>query len=125
MKVNIFALCHNALFTFNFNLLFFCFCSFFFLRLIGALGPLNSDWFEELTVRASEDGCDNSTAHKDKDIFKAPAKTPVLDSQMCSTPRIFRRRRPHSPPSGLEDTPNAGRQALFLNDRKYKSEIKT
>ncbi|KAG7321641.1 hypothetical protein KOW79_014499 [Hemibagrus wyckioides] len=85
----------------------------FFHQIETALGPLNSDWFEELTVRASEDGCDNSTAHKDKDIFKAPAKTPVLDSQMCSTPRIFRRRRPHSPPSGLEDTPNSGTQNLF------------
>ncbi|GAA6073370.1 breast cancer type 2 susceptibility protein isoform X1 [Tachysurus ichikawai] len=86
----------------------------FFHRIETELGPLNSDWFEELTVRASEDGCGNSTAHEDKDkvLFRAPDKTPVLDSQTCSTPRIFRRRRPHSPASGLEDTPNSGRQPL-------------
>ncbi|KAK2831695.1 hypothetical protein Q7C36_016781 [Tachysurus vachellii] len=86
----------------------------FFHRIETELGPLNSDWFEELTVRASEDGCGNSTAHKDKDkvIFRAP-ETPVLDSQMCSTPRIFRRRRPHSPASGLEDTPNSGTGKMF------------
>ncbi|XP_047676855.1 breast cancer type 2 susceptibility protein isoform X2 [Tachysurus fulvidraco] len=86
----------------------------FFHRIETELGPLNSDWFEELTVRASEDGCGNSTAHKDKDkvIFRAP-ETPVLDSQMCSTPRIFRRRRPLSPASGLEDTPNSGTGRMF------------
>ncbi|XP_026790782.3 breast cancer type 2 susceptibility protein isoform X2 [Pangasianodon hypophthalmus] len=93
----------------------------FFHQIETELGPLNSDWFEELTVRASEDGCENSTvvehdttAHKDEVIFRAPAKTPVLDSQMCSTPRIFRRRRPHSPALGIEDSPESGMQNLFL-----------
>ncbi|KAI5099185.1 breast cancer type 2 susceptibility protein, partial [Silurus meridionalis] len=85
------------------------------------LGPLNSGWFEELTARASDDGGKNTTlvggdssAQKDKGIFRAPAKMPVLDSQsMCSTPRIFRCRRPHSPASGLEDSPDSGLQNLF------------
>ncbi|XP_060753690.1 breast cancer type 2 susceptibility protein isoform X3 [Neoarius graeffei] len=91
----------------------------FFHQIETELGPLNSDWFEELTVRASEDERDNSTvehdatAHQDKGVFRAPAKTPVLDSQMCSTPRIFRRRRPHSPASGPEESPYSGIRNLF------------
>lgn len=89
--------------------------------LIKELGPLNSDWFEELTVRSSEGGNDQSVAvehevsgHKDEGVFRAPAQTPVLDSQMCSTPRIFRRGRPQSPVSGLEDSPNSGSETNTL-----------
>ncbi|KAF7700322.1 hypothetical protein HF521_003280 [Silurus meridionalis] len=93
----------------------------FFHKIELELGPLNSGWFEELTARASDDGGKNTTlvggdssAQKDKGIFRAPAKMPVLDSQsMCSTPRIFRCRRPHSPASGLEDSPDSGLQNLF------------
>lgn len=71
-------------------------------------------------MRSSEDERDNSTvehdamAQKDKGIFRAPAKMSGLDSQMCSTPRIFRRRRPHSPTSGLEESPDSGRGTLTL-----------
>ncbi|XP_053363622.1 breast cancer type 2 susceptibility protein isoform X3 [Clarias gariepinus] len=95
-------------------LLFYLFC------LIEELGPLNPDWFEELTLRAFEAGCNNSnvvedetSAHKDEGAFRAPAKTPVLDSQMCSTPRIFRRGQQHSPASCLEDSLDSGMQNLF------------
>lgn len=89
-------------------------------HIIEELGPLNSDWFEELTVRASEDGHDDysvkrdASARKDEGVFRVPAKTPVLDSHMCSTPRIFRRRLPHSPASVVEDSPKIGRETLTL-----------
>lgn len=108
-------LCHREI-SFNVNLLEVTFCCLYLF--IEELGPLNSDWFEDLTVRASEGGPDDSvvvqhdtSAQKDEEgIFRAPAKTPVVDSQMCSTPKIFRRRRPHSPASGLvEGSPNLGR----------------
>ncbi|KAF4086441.1 hypothetical protein AMELA_G00106360 [Ameiurus melas] len=53
----------------------------FFHRIETELGPLSSDWFEELT--------------------------------MCSTPRIFRRRRPRSAAAALEESLDSGMQNLF------------
>ncbi|KAL6471416.1 hypothetical protein MHYP_G00200660 [Metynnis hypsauchen] len=43
-------------------------------------------------------------------MFRAPAGTPVLDSQMSSTPRIFRHRGPRSPDSILGRSPDTGMQ---------------
>ncbi|KAF5900401.1 breast cancer type 2 susceptibility protein isoform X1, partial [Clarias magur] len=92
----------------------------FFHHIETELGPLNPDWFEELSLRAFEAGRNNSSvvedetsAHKDEDAFGAPAKTPVLDSQMCSTPRIFRHGKQHSPASCLEESLDSGVQNLL------------
>uniref|UniRef100_A0AAY4CZF0 Breast cancer type 2 susceptibility protein n=1 Tax=Denticeps clupeoides TaxID=299321 RepID=A0AAY4CZF0_9TELE len=63
------------------------------------LGPLNPDWFEELTAKAAEDnGCDgNEEDHGTgapcaQGIHSEPLLgRPTPDSQMFSTPKIFRR----------------------------------
>ncbi|KAK6485870.1 breast cancer type 2 susceptibility protein-like [Huso huso] len=62
------------------------------------LGPLGSNWFEKLTAEASarceqESDADpkNYKAHCDKgDYFSTPCQKPTLDSQMASTPKIFK-----------------------------------
>lgn len=66
--------------------------------LLKDLGPLGSNWFEKLTAEASarceqESDADpkNYKAHCDKgDYFSTPCQKPTLDSQMASTPKIFK-----------------------------------
>lgn len=72
------------------------------------LGPLDPNWFDELTLRAStedgngteEDTC--NTANQDV-IFKTPFEKGALDSQLSSTPKIFRHSREESPKTEDEE----------------------
>ncbi|XP_066555834.1 breast cancer type 2 susceptibility protein isoform X2 [Amia ocellicauda] len=90
-------------------------------RFIAELGPLHPDWFEELTTAASAGPAADksnggepaiSKAHCGReDCFKTPWEKPAVDSQMSSTPRIF---RGHSHPSPEAVTPE---QALTLQER--------
>ncbi len=67
------------------------------------LGPLDPDWFEALTAQAftnegngnasdQEDLCANQEGH-----FKTPFDKTAVDSQLFSTPKVFRHRRVVSP----------------------------
>ncbi|XP_062873396.1 breast cancer type 2 susceptibility protein [Trichomycterus rosablanca] len=78
----------------------------FFTRIETELGPLNPDWFEELTAKASKDGSENlaviedvASSHKHKCSFKAQVEELIPGSQMCSTPKVFRCLQQHSPDS--------------------------
>ncbi|MEQ2258217.1 hypothetical protein XENORESO_011723 [Xenotaenia resolanae] len=81
----------------------------FFLRfIILELGPLDPNWFEELTAQASldegnvldnDDLCANQEGN-----FKAPVEKPATESQLFSTPKVFRHRRIVS--SDTEDEPS-------------------
>ncbi|XP_017564077.1 breast cancer type 2 susceptibility protein isoform X3 [Pygocentrus nattereri] len=87
----------------------------FFHQIETELGPLSSDWFEELTVKAYKDGhcpvaVERESSHTEGGMFRAPMGTPGLDSQMSSTPRIFRHRGPRSPDSILGRSPDSGMQ---------------
>ncbi|KAK5617764.1 hypothetical protein CRENBAI_000486 [Crenichthys baileyi] len=72
------------------------------------LGPLDPHWFEVLTAQASldegnvleiDDLCANQEGH-----FKAPVEKPAAESQLFSTPKVFRHRRIVS--SDTEDEPS-------------------
>ncbi|XP_072547596.1 breast cancer type 2 susceptibility protein isoform X2 [Salminus brasiliensis] len=88
----------------------------FFHQIETELGPLNSDWFEELTAKASKDGHfpvaveHEVSSHAEDGMFRAPLETPVLDSQLSSTPRIFRHGGPLSPGLILGRSPDPGTQ---------------
>ncbi|XP_069017435.1 breast cancer type 2 susceptibility protein [Embiotoca jacksoni] len=65
------------------------------------LGPLDPNWFELLTAQTSasegsfsdqDDLCANQEGH-----FKAPLDKPAFDTQLFSTPKVFRRRQIVSP----------------------------
>lgn len=64
------------------------------------LGPLDPDWFETLTsqmftednVSDQEDLCGNQEAN-----FKTPFDKTAVDSQLLSTPKVFRHSRVVSP----------------------------
>ncbi|XP_066517133.1 breast cancer type 2 susceptibility protein isoform X2 [Hoplias malabaricus] len=89
----------------------------FFHQIEAELGPLRSDWFEELTAKTSKDGHCPGALQKgessctDEGMYKAPVETPVLDTQMSSTPRIFRHGGPQSPDSVLMCSPGPGMQS--------------
>ncbi len=56
------------------------------------LGPLNPDWFEELTAEASRDeGRPDSSTVEEEETVKVP-ETSALASQLFSTPKIFKQR---------------------------------
>ncbi|KAM9453285.1 breast cancer type 2 susceptibility protein isoform 2-T9 [Salvelinus alpinus] len=82
------------------------------------LGPLNPNWFEELTAEASSwDRGDTEKENPSTAIscgqdgsFKTPLGKCPLDGDMFSTPKIFRQRRPQSPETLTED-------ALFSPDQ--------
>ncbi|XP_051253121.1 breast cancer type 2 susceptibility protein isoform X2 [Dicentrarchus labrax] len=63
------------------------------------LGPLDPDWFEALTAQTNDgnvsdqdDLCANQEGH-----FKAPFDKTAIDSQLFSTPKVFRHSRIVSP----------------------------
>ncbi|XP_034722037.1 breast cancer type 2 susceptibility protein [Etheostoma cragini] len=65
------------------------------------LGPLDPDWFEALTAQTftnegnasdQDDLCANQEGH-----FKTPFDRTVVESQLFSTPKVFRQRRVVSP----------------------------
>ncbi|XP_067221883.1 breast cancer type 2 susceptibility protein [Chanodichthys erythropterus] len=72
----------------------------FFHQIDKELGPLNPDWFEELTAKASRDEGhpDRSKAEQEEDTVKAP-ETSALGSQLFSTPKIFKQQHFQSPDS--------------------------
>ncbi|XP_022524494.2 breast cancer type 2 susceptibility protein isoform X1 [Astyanax mexicanus] len=88
----------------------------FFHQIETELGPLSSDWFKELTAKASKDesfpgAVEHEALSRTEDgTFRAPQETPALESQMSSTPRLFRVRGPLSPDSVLGRSPNPGMQ---------------
>ncbi|XP_014068905.2 breast cancer type 2 susceptibility protein isoform X4 [Salmo salar] len=89
------------------------------------LGPLNPNWFEELTAKASS--WDWGDTEKENPItaiscgqdgsFKTPLGKCPLDGDMFSTPKIFRQRRPQSPETLTED-------ALFFPDQGTSATVK-
>ncbi|XP_073673869.1 breast cancer type 2 susceptibility protein [Garra rufa] len=71
----------------------------FFHQIDTELGPLNPDWFEELTAKASRDeGCPDILKAKEEKTAKVP-ETSALSSQLFSTPKIFKQRLFQSPAS--------------------------
>ncbi|XP_028818808.1 breast cancer type 2 susceptibility protein isoform X2 [Denticeps clupeoides] len=95
------------------------------------LGPLNPDWFEELTAKAAEDnGCDgNEEDHGTgapcaQGIHSEPLLgRPTPDSQMFSTPKIFRRQTDdnlhqvqQTSPSQTEKSPWTDSSPCFISD---------
>ncbi|XP_067306546.1 breast cancer type 2 susceptibility protein [Pseudorasbora parva] len=72
----------------------------FFHQIDKELGPLNPDWFKELTVKVSQDvgRPDSSKAEREEDTVKAP-ETSALASQLYSTPKIFKQQQFQSPDS--------------------------
>ncbi|XP_034404003.1 breast cancer type 2 susceptibility protein isoform X1 [Cyclopterus lumpus] len=72
-----------------------------------ALGPLDPDWFEALTsqmfaegnVSDQDDLCGNQEAN-----FKAPLDKTAVDSQLFSTPKVFRQHRVVSPETEEEQS---------------------
>ncbi|XP_043115679.1 breast cancer type 2 susceptibility protein [Puntigrus tetrazona] len=71
----------------------------FFPQIDEELGPLNPDWFEELTAKASRDEvCPDSSKAEEDETLKVP-ETSALASQMFSTPKIFKQRCFQSPAS--------------------------
>ncbi|XP_070997880.1 breast cancer type 2 susceptibility protein isoform X4 [Oncorhynchus clarkii lewisi] len=82
------------------------------------LGPLNPNWFEELTAKASsrdwgdteKDNPGTAISCGQDGSFKTPLGKCPLDGDMFSTPKIFRQRRPQSPETLIED-------AVFFPDQ--------
>ncbi|KAK7156638.1 hypothetical protein R3I94_006625 [Phoxinus phoxinus] len=72
----------------------------FYHQIDKELGPLNPDWFEELTAKASRDEGrpDSLEAEQEEDTVKAP-ETSALASQLYSTPKIFKQQHFQSPDS--------------------------
>ncbi|XP_077064244.1 breast cancer type 2 susceptibility protein [Siphateles boraxobius] len=72
----------------------------FYHQINKELGPLNPDWFEELTAKATRDEGrpDSSKAEQEEDTVKAP-ETSALASQLYSTPKIFKQQQFQSPDS--------------------------
>ncbi|KAK2880881.1 hypothetical protein Q8A67_018149 [Cirrhinus molitorella] len=63
------------------------------------LGPLNTDWFEELTAKASRDeGHPDISKAEEEETVKVP-ETSALASQLFSTPKIFKQQCFQSPAS--------------------------
>uniref|UniRef100_A0A8C4HI88 Uncharacterized protein n=1 Tax=Dicentrarchus labrax TaxID=13489 RepID=A0A8C4HI88_DICLA len=70
-----------------------------FSNICHQLGPLDPDWFEALTAQTNDgnvsdqdDLCANQEGH-----FKAPFDKTAIDSQLFSTPKVFRHSRIVSP----------------------------
>ncbi|XDV32091.1 hypothetical protein PO909_002983 [Leuciscus waleckii] len=71
----------------------------FYHQIDKELGPLNPDWFEELTAKASRDeGRPDSSKAEQEDTVKSP-ETSALASQLYSTPKIFKQQHFQSPDS--------------------------
>ncbi|XP_026137610.1 breast cancer type 2 susceptibility protein homolog isoform X1 [Carassius auratus] len=72
---------------------------YFFHQIDKELGPLNPDWFEELTAKASRDeGRPDSSKVEEEETVKVP-ETSALTSQLFSTPKIFKQLGFQSPAS--------------------------
>ncbi|XP_076832358.1 breast cancer type 2 susceptibility protein isoform X2 [Brachyhypopomus gauderio] len=91
-----------------------------FHRIEAELGPLNAHWFEELTSKPPKDGDKDGDeyiaevqepSYKEGTMFRATTDTTTLDSQMSSTPTLFRHRDPESPLSFLGDLSAPGMQS--------------
>ncbi|XP_070685446.1 uncharacterized protein [Pempheris klunzingeri] len=65
------------------------------------LGPLDPDWFDALTAQtfiSEENGCDQDDLHANQEeTFKTPFDKTAADSQLFSTPKVFRCSRVVSP----------------------------
>ncbi|KAG1951873.1 BREAST CANCER 2 like 2A [Pimephales promelas] len=72
----------------------------FYHQIDKELGPLNPDWFEELTAKASRDEGrpDSFKAEWEEETVKEP-ETSALASQLNSTPKIFKQQQFQSPDS--------------------------
>ncbi|XP_018620247.2 breast cancer type 2 susceptibility protein isoform X1 [Scleropages formosus] len=67
-----------------------------------ALGPLHTDWFELLTAKVSagpsaEDHGSTSPSYVQEHCFKTPVGEVSMESEIFSTPKIFRERGTESP----------------------------
>uniref|UniRef100_A0A672Q9F0 Breast cancer type 2 susceptibility protein homolog n=1 Tax=Sinocyclocheilus grahami TaxID=75366 RepID=A0A672Q9F0_SINGR len=72
----------------------------FFHQIDKELGPLNPDWFEELTAKASRDeGRPNSSKGEEEEKTVKVPETSALASQLFSTPKIFKQPHFQSPAS--------------------------
>lgn len=65
------------------------------------LGPLDSDWFDVLTAQTFTNE-ENASDHDDlypnqEEHFKTPFDKTAVDSQLFSTPKVFRHSRVVSP----------------------------
>ncbi|KAA0702152.1 Breast cancer type 2 susceptibility protein [Triplophysa tibetana] len=67
----------------------------FFDQIHKELGPLNPSWFEELTAKACRDEEGPNISKDEEEEIKAPEMS-ALDTQMFSTPKIFKQHY-HSP----------------------------
>uniref|UniRef100_A0A8C2F3Y6 BRCA2 DNA repair associated n=1 Tax=Cyprinus carpio TaxID=7962 RepID=A0A8C2F3Y6_CYPCA len=70
----------------------------FFHQIVKELGPLNPDWFEELTAKASRDEGRPDSSGVEEETVKVP-ETSALASQLFSTPKIFKQQCFQSPAS--------------------------
>ncbi|XP_042595704.1 breast cancer type 2 susceptibility protein homolog isoform X2 [Cyprinus carpio] len=70
----------------------------FFHQIDKELGPLNPDWFEELTAKASRDEGRPDSSKVEEETVKVP-ETSALASQLFSTPKIFKQQCFQSPAS--------------------------
>uniref|UniRef100_A0A8C1X383 BRCA2 DNA repair associated n=1 Tax=Cyprinus carpio TaxID=7962 RepID=A0A8C1X383_CYPCA len=70
----------------------------FFHQIVKELGPLNPDWFEELTAKASRDEGHPDSSKVEEETVKVP-ETSALPSQLFSTPKIFKQQCFQSPAS--------------------------
>lgn len=63
------------------------------------LGPLDPDWFDVLTAHTNETNSDQDDlcANQEEGSFKTPFHKTAADSQLFSTPRVFRHSRIVSP----------------------------
>ncbi|XP_036393591.1 breast cancer type 2 susceptibility protein [Megalops cyprinoides] len=89
-------------------------------RVVQELGPLHPNWFEELTAKAST-GTGNDALVEgpqtprgscaQEDAFKVPLDKPATDSQISSTPKIFKCQTAQSPEPLTQD------EELHFTDR--------
>ncbi|XP_041659697.1 breast cancer type 2 susceptibility protein isoform X2 [Cheilinus undulatus] len=83
------------------------------------LGPLDPDWFETLTAQTfgndeNVSDQDDLCAHQEA-IFKTPFDKSALDSQLFSTPKVFRQRRIVSPEAENEQSFTAEQETQKLS----------
>lgn len=80
---------------------------------VSELGPLNPDWFEELTAKACRDD-EGPDISKDEEDIKAP-EISALDTQLFSTPKIFKQHFQSPDSMRNEDSPYEGITGVVLN----------
>ncbi|KAJ8368506.1 hypothetical protein SKAU_G00085340 [Synaphobranchus kaupii] len=94
-------------------------------NIVQELGPLCPNWFEELTASAARDEAsapDPETSWGDcvqEDSLRTPARKAAVDSQIFSTPKIFKSHTARSPELLTTD------EELFSPDREAAGGSKT